>query len=449
MTTIIPSILSAKNSSGEKLILGIDYPHSGNLIDTNERGHPTVAIGNYQHAPQVWTVQDKSFFCWLQREDQSEQDNYIVVYDHFTKKHSDSYPLNVNVINPSYMDNHLVVSMFKIGYKIMFISERPHNGYLYPQFTGDNFDIENVSEISDDTRFGGRSAYAHIHKLGSRYVIVYRNEANDMVRLVYSDNAGTTWSSAIDIIYNENPDRKGMYPMTFRNEADDEFCVILNRRNDTSSGSNEPSFPIAYFLKIKFSENNVIVSNLSETVTKNVTAQGAVTAIEGNLYYVFKQLADPETADTGEIIRCPGGIRIEGEYYTISGRAGRTGLDFSYTDNGSVVHKEIIVDGHSLIPVINNISLSLPGNNSLCAIGKQSNFIDLFLFEQVGDYVQLCRIRTQNKGDSWTYIQQVTSGDYNHKHAQISWNYEENNKGLLIVGRQTTSEYMDILRFEI
>lgn len=410
-------------AGGQDLIIpDLTYPNSPGYYLTDERGNP-FGLGNYQYYSQLLNIKDKTVILWSQRDgDPWNDETMILVYDHFTNKLSNSF--GIGEINPPNSDIHLMGTLFVNPTGDIFtVEENPHNSIFYIK-KAIGFDIQNFSTISTT---GIQAAYAHIHKIGSRYFNFYRQN-NTQNRISFSDNDMVTWVDN-KVTNSENVD--WFYPMT-PDSNDGIMHMFINRR---VGGLGSLSFPILYYLK---TSDGLNVSNLGGTFSKNITGDNNITDAELEANYKVDQLGDG--SDNGEVIRAPGGVVVGGEVYTVGGKLSG-GWQFIYSNNGSWVKKDIDFGAHYIYDPLNGDEVQ---NNSVLLRYISVNTFDLYIFGRVATYSQMLRFRTIDLGDNWTYKEQLTSGNFHHRQLQFTGNHTDLGYTVVACIRVTDSNYSDL-----
>jgi len=419
------------------------YPNDSGVYSAETLGYSPPVI-NYQYYPLIWNVDDKDFLVWMQRGGTPyNNEDMVLVYDHYRKKISDSFAWGE--INPPNDDVHLQAALMATDdKKLLVLAENPHNGACYIKKSGANYDI---STYTTHGSFGTLFAYPHIHKFtnGDLYLIYRKNSGGSAIGhksehgIYKSTDNGENWTDLglIMTLVNEaggNDNLEWAYPLTpFFNG--DKIGVFLNRRR----GYLPWSMPSLYYYE---TIDGINWHNAGEGHTQSATIT------EANLddYYRVFQYGDG-SYQTGKVIRASGACFVGDNPYAIGGDGSDNVLPtLYYFDGSNWQHKAITCSGHTLLPFIASATGNPNSNafNNACPMIYNNGYLYAYMIEQVSGYGQASLFRTNDDGTTWEYVKQITSGNYDYMDIHISGNYAATGKGIVAIGRKTTTTYGDL-----
>lgn len=430
MIKLFMNSLGVNEVDGEELELAISYPNDEGYYLTQSRGEPDTAFPNYQNFPVFWNVKDKTFLTWSQRGNNPyNNESMIAVYDHYTKKISNSVALGE--INPVNNDPHLTAALIVLNdNKIMIVEENPHNGTIYVKKSTNSYDINSISNFSN---YAGNYAYPQIYQFTNNDIYILTRRTIPIGAISKSTDLGATWSHW-DIL--NVTAGNWAYPNCFYDS--DRLHYILNYRY--TSASTPAWFPYVFYIT---STDGITWTNLDGSFSKNVVSEGVITEAELKSDCVVHYGGDDSYA-----IRCPGGIVSNSVVYMLHGQ-GSTGWYFTYSSAGSWTKKAIDFGAYTILDPIDYAKTgNNTGNNSIGLYKIDATTFDLYIIEWYNNsYKQLVKFRTTNLGDSWSFVERLTTTLDNH-HQQIQ-QVHKGNKKLIGCIRQTDSSYSDLFIKEV
>lgn len=443
----------AAPASDKLKIAGLDYPFEQGYYLTNKTGHPHAFIG-YQYYPIIWTIKDKTFLAWNQRDnDPYNNESMMLVYDHETKKVSHSVAWGE--INPPNADVHLVAAIIGTADdKILMLEENPHIGPIHIKKSGNNFNIQSYTYHNS---FTADMAYPHIHKYSDGTLFcIFRastsataglNEESGAKIFKSTDN-GITWTDLgmITFFNWDGVTNEWAYPLT-PYSSDNKLRLFVNHRR----GIDPVSFPMLYYIE---STDGINWTNIDGTFTKNISAGNHITLTEMETHCLVLKYGTGAVGDG--VIRANGTVLDEnGNPYCIGGHSDDAhSVRFIGWNGTAWFSKPIVVPGHNIYGTYVGTSADPntvnPFNNNTTIVSKGAGAFDCYLMENVGGYAHLSLFRTTDYGNSWAFVRQLTEGYYHHWNQQSTANLPEYGKGIISCVRRSPDEsYGDLFIQEL
>lgn len=446
------------SKAGKKLkelnITGLTYPNNPGYYITNQLAHPHAFIGN-QYYPLAWTVDDKTFLAWNQRDgDPYNNESMVLVYDHTTKKISDSYAWGE--INPPNSDIHLIGCIIGTAdNKLLMLEENPHIGPIYSKTSGAGYDI---TTNTGNGFFSDGLAYPHIIKFsnGDLYCIFRAstaatgglNEESGNKTFKSIDN-GETWTDLGMFVFFpwDGTTNEWAYPLTPYNKDDKLRCFVNRRR-----GVTPVSFPYLYYVE---SADGVTWTNKSGSFSKDISVNGYITPAELETHCLVLKYGTGAVGD-GIIKAHSAAIDENGNPCCVCGHNdSKHSLRFVYWDGSAWVNKPLSVSGYDIYGVFEgedttDPNKTVPYNNTTVIVPKGQGTYDVYCTVNIGGYAQLCQFSTTDRGTTWTYMRQLTEGSFNHWNPEKSANFDAAKRGIIACVRMSADNtYSDLFIREL
>jgi hypothetical protein len=168
--------------------------------------------------------------------------------------------------------------------------------------------------------------------------------------------------------------------------------------------------------------------NINNTFSKDIVTNGGLTLAEMNANMIAYQLAT-----NTDSIRANASNMINGNPYFVGGSGTSTASPpaLYYWSGTAWVQKAITCSGHTLSDIAGP-GITSDQNTYVCAVYNDSGNIGLITKEIIDGFAQYSQFRSSNNGDSWEFIEQLTTSSANHMSGQIAHNAQDFTKNLFL-----------------
>lgn len=417
----------------------IDLPfnHDEGFYSLEEKGN-LYALVNYQYFPIIWTLKDKSFLCWQQRDGEPwNNESMVLCYDHNTKKISNSF--DWGEITPPDSDVHLMPTV--IGTKderILMLEENPHAGPMHIKRSSKNYDISSYQYLGS---FGNDLSYPHITKFsdGTLYSVfrgsgpVYSHDRNYTRLVTYkSNNNGKSWEDLGTITYQEGTGSTSeLWYQHTPYSSDDKLRVFINRR--ISSGG-VIAFPYLYYLE---SIDGVVWYSVDRKYRWDVRNGPAPLGLLDDHFLVLKYANGLPVS--GKSIKAIGGcVNNLGNPMTLVKNENDNGIKLLYWDGSLWIEKPVSVSGRNLVHA-----------DSAPLICTKTNKLRAFITEIISGWSHISEFESNDFGDTWSFKRKITEGDINFVNPHLSGNFQDLGYGIFGCVAKVDENYSDLFIKEI
>lgn len=433
--------LPSNNQTQEQLVLsGVTYPNSQGYQNIASGIVSTGGVGNYQWEATSLRIQDKTFIAVLGT-DASNNKAYIMVFDHFRGMASDL--IDTGLSQPG-GDGHHASSLGITNTGLLFqqMTSRKEADEVKTNkisFSGANYNpltwtpwevLYRIDKPTDDATV----EYFHfIPRTGGGYNSVSRRQAGHWNCVLWR-NDGTAWGNQawaytriiqVDVTGDMRPYPLGIW-------TDDGTIKAFVNYIDFDTYDPGIGVVMPYLWYMESYDDGVTWQNVDNTFSQNIDTEG---------YLLFEDMQAHFMAYDAGVdgrIRANGATLIDGKPACIGGLSVDAEPSLIYWDGLNWQIKKIVCSGHTFSPMY-QLGSERHYNNATTIRGNGSR-IDIWICELVGSYNQTSHFYSTDWGDTWVFVEQLTSGNYNHVLAKTSFNNTEfSGNGLLISAADYTN----------
>ena len=379
----------------EQLILpNVTYPNDPGYIDTDVLDVTPTA--NYQWAPSVYTIQDKTFIR-LMSTDATFNRQYIVVYDHFRNKMSGLIDTGL-VFGTG--DSHHQSAIYPTGDGRLFLMANQRlsgsNKRTWISRCATGYDVTNWDSWEELNTEDYEYPHLQTFPNGDIYSIMRDYDGNWLGFVYYSDDNAETWSNINEFIDMASANDERPYPLQVWSE-DNVLRVFINHIRNYDANQ-------FYLYYMESYDGGFTWQNIDNTYSQDTTSNALnISELQNNFTALYVD---------GGYIRANYATTINGVPYALGGVNSNWDMGIVFW-NGSVwVSRQITCPGHVIAP-----SQTSPLDNyrsNGCVLKESGGTLFLYTQEIVSGNTQVSLFTSTDNGINWVFDRQVTSEPHDH-----------------------------------